>query len=50
MAYLLTETGAELVQDARRFCEFEVYKQSVQWDREGRASDRAMQMLKEMGY
>ena len=50
MAYLLTETGAELVQDARRFCELEVYRQSGQWDREDRASEQALQMLRELGY
>lgn len=50
MAYLLTETGAELVQDARRFCELEVYRQSIRWDREGHASDEILAMLREMGY
>ena len=50
MAYLLTETGAELIQDTKRFCEMEVYKQSVQWDRDGRASGQVLMLLREMGY
>ncbi len=50
MAYLLTEIGTELVQDARRFCELEVYKESAQWDREGHASQQVLQMLREIGY
>ena len=50
MAYLITETGAELLQDVKRFCELEVYKQSVQWDREGHASEHILQMMREMGY
>ncbi|MBR4410889.1 MAG: acyl-CoA dehydrogenase family protein [Firmicutes bacterium] len=50
MAYLMTETGAELLQDVKRFCELEVYKQSTQWDREGHASEQVLQMLREMGY
>ena len=50
MAYLMTETGAELLQDVKRFCELEVYKQSMQWDREGHASEQVLQMLREMGY
>ena len=50
MAYLITETGAELLQDVKRFCELEVYKQSVQWDREGHASEQILQMMREMGY
>ena len=50
MAYLTTETGAELLHDVRRFCELEVYKQCIQWDREGHASDQVLQMMREMGY
>ena len=50
MAYLITETGAELLQDVKRFCELEVYKQSTQWDREGHASEHILQMMREMGY
>lgn len=50
MAYLITETGAELVQDVKRFCELEVYKQSVQWDRDGHASKQVLQLFREMGY
>ncbi len=50
MAYLLTETGAELVQDVKRFCDLEVYKPSVRWDREGKASEEIQSRLREMGY
>lgn len=50
MAYLITETGAELLHDVRRFCELEVYKQSVRWDREGRASAAVLEMVRQLGY
>ena len=50
MAYRISETGAELLQDVKRFCELEVYKQSVKWDRGEASPDRARQMLCEMGY
>lgn len=50
MAYLITETGAELLHDVRRFCELEVYKQSVRWDREGRASATVLEMVRQLGY
>ena len=50
MAYLISETGMELLQDVRRFCEMEVYKQSVKWDRGEEAPDAARTLLCEMGY
>lgn len=50
MAYLMTETGMELLEDVKRFCELEVYKQSVQWDREGHASGQVLDLMREMGY
>lgn len=50
MAYLISETGEELLQDVKRFCEIEVYKQSVQWDRDGHPSDQILNIMREMGY
>ncbi|MBQ8563205.1 MAG: acyl-CoA dehydrogenase family protein [Firmicutes bacterium] len=50
MAYLIKETGAELLHDVRRFCELEVYKQSVRWDREGRASAAVLEKVRQLGY
>ena len=50
MAYRISETGAELLQDVKRFCEIEIYNQSVKWDRGEASPDSARQMLCEMGY
>ena len=50
MAYLISETGEELVQDVKRFCEIEVYKQSVQWDRDGFLPENVRSTFCEMGY
>ena len=50
MAYLISETGQELLQDVKRFCDLEVYGKNKEWDRNGRASDEVLQTLRQMGY
>ena len=50
MAYLVSETGQELLMDVKRFCDMEIYGRNKAWDRSGRASDKVLQVLRLMGY
>lgn len=50
MAYLISETGQELLQDTKLFCEREVYGKAAAWDREGRMPEYIRESLCQMGY
>jgi butyryl-CoA dehydrogenase len=50
MAYVISETGEELLQDVQRFCELEVYGKEKNWDKEGKMPDETRQLLCSMGY
>lgn len=50
MAYLISETGQELLKDTKRFCDREAYENAAAWDREGRMPEHIRESLCQMGY
>lgn len=50
MAYLISETGQELLQDVKRFCAIEIYGKNKAWDQAGAMPDSVRELLCEMGY
>lgn len=50
MPYLISETGQEMLQDTKRFCQLEIYGKSAAWDKDGQMPDETRELFRQMGY
>lgn len=50
MSYLISEIGRELLDDVKNFCQREVIEHAPKWDKGLESPEKAISLMKEMGY